>query len=209
MLHGIIGAIKVWVEGVILHLGYPGITVLCTFSTANIPIPSEVIIPSGGLLVAQGKMSLVLVAFSAICGELLGSSINYYLGSKLGAAGLTKYGKYLLIRAKEVEHAAKWFEKYGAGAVLWGRFLPFGRSFISLPAGIYKMNYGKFLAYTAMGSTPWCFGWAYLGMKVGENWSIIEQNWRYVEIFVGLIFLALIFKFLQYRFRKTPESEPI
>ncbi|MBN8689152.1 MAG: DedA family protein [Armatimonadetes bacterium] len=209
MLDTIILPIKLWAEGLITQMGPVAIAFLMFLDSANIPIPSEVIMPFGGILAAEGKMSFLAVGAAGTIGTVLGSILNYFLGMKLGPEGVIKYGKFLLIRRKEVEHGEKWFEKYGDWVTLWGRFIPLVRTFISLPAGIYRMNFGRFVLFAFLGATPWCFGWAYIGFKMGENWSVVEKNWKYVDYIVvaGLVFL--IGKWLYSRIKeKNNEKMP-
>lgn len=188
-------------------MGYPGIAFLMLLDAANIPIPSEAIMPFGGIMAAEGKLSFVGVGLAGSIGTVLGSMVSYWIGAALGKEGLIKYGKFLFIRRKEVEHGEQWFEKYGAWVTLWGRFIPLVRTFISLPAGIYRMNFGLFVLFAILGATPWCFAWAWIGFKMGQNWTVIEKNWKYVDYVVIAVVLFFIGKFLRSRFRSNNNSD--
>lgn len=209
MFEAIIGPLKAWAEHVVHTLGYPGIFFLMLVDSVNIPIPSEVIMPTGGILAAQGKLTFWGVGLAGTLGTFLGSCVNYWLGYKLGKEGLEKYGKFLFIRKKEVEHGEVWFERYGSSVTLWGRFIPLVRTFISLPAGIYRMNFSLFALYAMLGAAPWAFAWAYAGLKLQENYHEIEKYWKYVDIAVvlGLVFLLGRW-FLARRRERSENAEP-
>ncbi|MBL8060237.1 MAG: DedA family protein [Chthonomonas sp.] len=194
MLEAVIGPLKSWAESVVHSLGYSGIFLLMLLDSTNIPIPSEVIMPTGGSLAKQGKLIFWIVGFAGSFGTVIGSCLNYWIGHKLGVEGLEKYGKYLFIRKKEVQHGEEWFSRYGQHVTLWGRFIPLVRTFISLPAGIYGMNFTRFLIYAILGATPWCYAWAYVGLKFEEHYHEIEKYWKYVDIVVVVAILLFLTK---------------
>ena len=206
MFETIIGPLKAWAEYVVHMLGYPGIFVLMLVDSVNIPIPSEVIMPTGGILAAQGKLEFWAVGLAGTLGTFLGSCINYWLGFKLGKEGLTKYGKYLFIRRKEVEHGEEWFHKHGPAVTLWGRYIPLVRTFISLPAGIYRMNFATFAIYAMIGAAPWAYAWAYVGFKLQEHYHEIEKYWKYVDIAVVVVLVVLITRWVMSRRREKAAS---
>src|SRR3990167_7360616 len=113
MIGAILATISAWVIGVISTLGYPGIVLLMAIESANIPLPSEVIMPFAGFLVFQGKMSLVWVAIAGGLGCTLGSAISWWIGMKGGRPLVERYGKYLLLDKDELDKGEKWFVKYG------------------------------------------------------------------------------------------------
>ncbi len=202
---GLIETLKTFAESVILSLGYAGIGLLMFLDAANIPIPSEVIMPFGGILASEGKMNLHLVAWAGGIGSTLGSAFSYWLGAALGKPILLKYGKYIFLRPKEIETGERWFERYGLKVTLWGRFIPLVRTFISIPAGLFKAHFPTFLLYAFLGCLPWCYLWAFIGFKLGKNWETVEKNMKYLEIVVVLGLLFLIGRFLWYRFKKSPD----
>jgi membrane protein DedA with SNARE-associated domain len=208
MLEAIIAPLKAWAESVILQMGYPGIALLMLIDSVNIPIPSEVIMPFGGILAAQGKLNYIGVGIAGTVGTVIGSMVNYWIGAKLGKEGLIKYGKYILIRKKEVEHGEEWFGKYGDWVTLWGRFIPLVRTFISLPAGLYRMNFAKFMLFATLGAAPWAFGWAYVGFQLEAHMETIEKNWKYLDYVVVAVILFFIVRIVIKRLkeRNTPEA---
>jgi len=199
--------IKAWAEAVIHSGGYPGIAFLMLIGSANVPLPSEVVLPFGGILSQKRELNLHLVALSGTIGAVLGSLISYALGYKLGKESLLKYGKYFFVRAKEVEHGEVWFNRHGLAVTLWGRCIPVVRSFVSLPAGIYRSDIKKFTLYAFLGNLPWCYLWTYIGLKVGDNWEVISKNMKYVDVLVVLAALLLIAKFVRYRMKEKAAAE--
>jgi len=166
--------------------------------SACIPIPSEVIMPFSGYLVFTGRFMIWQVVFWGALGNLVGSALAYWVGLYGGRPLVEKYGKYILVSNRDLETADKWFLKYGQKAVFFSRLLPVVRTFISLPAGIAKMDFKKFSFYTFAGSLPWSFALAYVGLKTGENWVGIRV---YFEKFDYIIATALILAILWWIWR--------
>lgn len=173
--------------------------------SALIPLPSEVTMPFSGSLVSLGKFELIWVATAGALGNLLGSLIAYALGywgqENVVRVVIRKYGKYVLISEHEFERAEKWFLKYGEIIVFSSRLMPVIRTFISLPAGIAKMNLTKFVIYTTIGSFLWSLLLAFIGMKLGQNWQILEVYFRRFDVLIVfvLILTAIFYAFHKYR----------
>ena len=204
MFETILEPIGKWIISVISQMGYLGIILTMGIESACIPLPSEIIMPFSGYLVFIGRFSLIGVSVAGAFGCVVGSVAAYWVGIWGGRPFIQKYGKYVLISHKDLAKADLWFEKYGEWAIFFSRLLPVIRTFISLPAGIAKMNFFKFIIYTFIGSLPWCFMLAYVGKVLGENWEGIRVYFRRADIFI-LIAIALgIFYFL-YRHLK-PEK---
>ena len=174
-------------------LGYLGIVIGTSF------LPSEVIMPLAGFAVSQGKLNLVGITLAAALGDVIGSLIVYFIADFGGRPLLEKYGKFVFISHSRLEQADIWFEKYGSEAVLISKLLPIMGRFISLPAGIAKMDIKKFIIYTFFGSIPFAFVLGYLGFKLGKNLHIIRQYFHIIDIMVligllGLLIYYIIFK---------------
>jgi membrane protein DedA with SNARE-associated domain len=148
-------------------LGYGGILIAMAIESCLIPLPSEIIMPLAGIYVAQGHFNLWVAATVGALGCVLGSAAAYGLGYWGGRPVVEKfidrYGKYVLISRRDYELADRWFVKYGSAVTFSSRLMPIVRTFISLPAGISRMNFTKFLFYTFVGSFPWCLMLAWLG----------------------------------------------
>ena len=186
-------------------IGWPGVVFLMAVESASIPFPSELIMPLAGwqLIEAKGGSAwLVLLAgFYGALGNLLGSWVAYLVSLKGGRPLLYKYGKYVLVTREEVDKAEEWFRKYGEWAVFFSRLMPVVRTFISVPAGIARMNFWKFSLYTFVGSFPWSAGLAYGGYLLGENWEDLRSVMRPFDIPILVVLAGAAAWFLIRRIR--------
>ena len=185
-----------WISETAVHLvnalGIWGIWIGMILESACIPIPSEVIMLSGGFLAAQGSLSFSEVVIAGSIGNLIGSMLAFYAGKSGGRRLLERYGKYILLNVHHLEQAEHWFGRFGEGTVFFTRMLPFIRTFISLPAGIAGMNAWKFIVFTALGCIPWNLALVYLGYRLGGDWSIVEQYLRPVSYAVCIMVIILL-----------------
>jgi membrane protein DedA with SNARE-associated domain len=188
----ILSPIVQFITSIISGLGYGGIFFLMILESALIPIPSEIIMPFSGFLVATGKLGSVGVILADLFGNLVGSIANYFLGIKLGRAFLIKYGKYLFFRPHHLVFTEQLFHKYGEKIVFVGRLLPAVRTYVSLPAGIGRTNFFKFVAYTLAGSLIWNTMLTYAGIQLGRNWRHIDQDSRYLDIIAVIAVMAFV-----------------
>lgn len=173
------------------RLGYAGIVLGMTIESINIPLPSEVLMPLSGALVASGRFELWAVALAGAAGNVIGSVGNYYLGARGGRPFIERYGRYLLIHHDDLERADRWFRKYGLAAVFFTRLLPVVRTFISFPAGVARVPLGPFVALTFLGSFLWSAFLAYLGMTLGERYEeAIRPIFRQFDLVIGLALIA-------------------
>jgi len=175
--------------------GYIGIFLLMIAESALIPIPSEVIMPFSGYLVSSGKFNVVFVIISGSIGNLIGSLVAYYIGLRLGREFILKYGKYVLLRKSHLEITESYFKKYGDRSTFISRMLPAVRTYISLPAGVAKMNLRKFIIYTLIGSIIWNSALTYIGIQLGQEWKNILHYSDYFDgiVIVGVIVAIVIF----------------
>jgi len=173
--------------------------------SACIPLPSEIIMPLAGWFLVDdrglGQQWLLLAAFCGALGNLLGSLIAYAVGAWGGRPLLLRYGRYVLITRHEVEQAERWFARYGDWAVFVSRVLPVVRTFISLPAGIARMNVWRFSILTFVGSFPWSLGLAWAGFVLGENWERIRDWMRPADIPILIVLAALVAWYIYRRVR--------
>jgi membrane protein DedA with SNARE-associated domain len=173
-------------------LGYGGVFVLMVVESCGIPMPSEVIMPFSGFLVAQGTLNFWWVVFLGTFGNLVGSMLAYWIGMRGGRPLIEKYGKYLLISKHDLDIADRWFTKYGQLTVFFGRLLPVVRTYISFPAGIAKMDFKKFCFYTFIGAFPWCLLFAWLGVKMGNNWDLIREKLHNFDMAMLALVIAAV-----------------
>ncbi len=174
--------------------------------SACIPFPSEVIMPLAGWLLIEDKDKtwayLFLGAFYGALGNTIGSLIAYYAGAWGGRPLLEKYGRWVLITRKEIASADRWFEKYGEITVFGSRLLPVVRTFISLPAGISRMNVTRFTALTFAGSYPWSLFLITMGYLLGDNWEDITTYLRPVTIPIAVLCVAAVAYFFYRRVKE-------
>lgn len=192
VMSGIVGTITTFTIYIIQHLGYYGVFIGMTLESVGIPIPSEVIMPFAGYVAWTGQLPLVGVTLAGALGCLAGSLIAYAVGRYGGRPLLEHYGKYFLMRKKDIDRAHEWFERHGEFAVFASRMLPFVRAFISYPAGIAEMDIKKFSVYSFLGSLAWCFALAYVGFILGRNWGAVEGTFGYLDIGVVLVAIGAL-----------------
>jgi len=186
--------------------GLFAVFVLMTAESALIPIPSEVTMPFAGFLAGRGLMNFWLAvttgAFANLVGSLLAYALGAYKGEEWVRTFIKKWGKYLLIKESEFDRAKKWFLDYGQWVAFGSRLLPVVRTFISLPAGIAKMNLPLFSFFTFIGSFIWSAFLAYLGLKLGQNWQAIEPYFRKFQFFIIGLFILGVFWYIRMHFKR-------
>ncbi len=175
-----------FVIAVISTFGYTGILITMAIESACIPLPSEIIMPFSGYLVSTGQFSMLGVTLAGAVGNVLGSIVAYYAGVWGGRPFVERYGRYFLVSKHDLDVADRWFLKYGDVAVLISRLLPVVRTFISLPAGIARMNVTKFVVYTFVGALPWCYVLAYIGLVMGERWNQLRAYFHHIDVAIGI-----------------------
>ena len=185
--------------GFIASTGYAGVALLMAIQSACIPLPSEVIMPFAGAVLAHSQWDLILLATIASLASNVGSIPAYWVGARGGRPMVERYGSYLLLSRHDLDRVDSFFTKFGAIAVLIGRMLPIIRTFIAFPAGVAKMNQVKFHLYTFIGSFPWCYALAYIGMKLGDKFrtdprfkSLFDRFHVAVEVVIVLAFVYFV-----------------
>ncbi|GAC1394965.1 MAG: DedA family protein [Chloroflexota bacterium] len=176
-------------------LGYGGIVAAMAIESCCIPLPSELIMPLAGFLAFQGKFTLGGAALAGALGCLLGSGVAYAIGALGGRPLLLRYGRYVLISRQDAARADAFFARYGDPTIFLTRLMPLVRTFISLPAGVARMNVPRFLIYTFLGSLPWCLGLAYAGYTLGAHWGEVGGVLHRYDLLVvvALVLLLLVF----------------
>jgi membrane protein DedA with SNARE-associated domain len=192
-----------FITSFIAHLGYTGIFSLMILESALIPIPSEIIMPFSGFLSSTTRLDPFLVILSGSLGNLVGSVLTYYLGIKAGRKFILKYGKYILLKKEHLELTENLFKRYGDRISFVGRLLPIIRTYVSLPAGIGKTSFTKFVIYTFAGSIVWNSMLTYIGMSLGTNWKNIDKYSIYLDIAAVLLVAAFVMWFIYNTRRKS------
>ena len=185
-IEAIISILSRFVINTISTFGYTGILVTMTIESACIPLPREIIMPFSGYLVSTGQFTMLGVTLAGAIGNVVGSIVAYYAGVWGGRPFVERYGPYMLISHKDLDTADRWFARYGEATVFFSRMLPVVRTFISLPAGIAKMNFPRFVLFTFIGALPWCYLLAYIGVKMGEKWEHLRDYFHQFDIVIGL-----------------------
>ena len=154
-----------WMQFV-LDWGYFGVLILMALESTAVPVPAEVVIPPAAFWAAQGKLNIWLVILAATTGSWIGSAVSYWVAHKLGRPLAQKYGRYVLMPPAKLEKAERWFQTYGAGGIFVARLLPGIRHVISIPAGLFGMDFKKFSLMTIVGAGLFCSALAWFGMQV-------------------------------------------
>ncbi|MGJ7919382.1 DedA family protein [Neobacillus sp. LXY-4] len=185
-------------------LGYLGIAIGLMIEV----IPSEIVLGYGGYMISLGKISWFGAVIAGTIGGTLAQLFLYWLGYYGGRPFLEKYGKYILIKKKQIDLSEQWFEKYGTGVIFSARFIPVVRHAISIPAGIAKMSPVKFTVYTVAAIIPWTILFLYLGTVLGENWADIKEFAQpyIMPAIVAALLLGVVYYFIKRRGSVNPDT---
>ena len=186
-------------------LGYAGIFIMMFLESSFFPFPSEVVMIPAGYLAYKGEMNMYLVILFGILGSLAGSLFNYYLAVKFGRRFLIKYGKYFFIKEETIVKMEEFFKKHGHISTFSGRLIPVVRQYISLPAGLAKMNLFVFSLYTSLGAGIWVAILAILGYYLGDNEGLIKEYLRYIIVAILIALVVLAFWY----YRKTKRNKAL
>jgi LPXTG-motif cell wall-anchored protein len=190
----------------IIDYGYVAVFLLMLAESACIPFPSEVTMLVGGWYAADGRLDFFLVGAAGVLGNLVGSWLAYAVGRGSGRDLLDRYGRYLLIRKHDIARAEAWWERHGEAATFFSRLLPVIRTFISLPAGLARMPFGKFTVYTFLGVIPWTYALAYAGVLVGDNWERVAHLFDLpTYLIAGALALAAALWYVRRRRRRASQ----
>ena len=185
-----------WIISIMEQLGYFGIALLMFLDNVFPPIPSEIIMPSAGYTASQGQLLLSGVIVAGCIGSLVAAALLYWIGYLFNHDAIfrfvDRYSKYLFIQSEDVKKSLLWFEKYGHRIVFLGRMIPAVRSLISIPAGMSRMPFWKFMLYSSLGTIIWTTFLAYVGFYFGENQALMQQIFSQVGyVIITIVILAL------------------
>lgn len=203
----LIDALTTVIQNLYTVTGLLGIVLAMAIESCCIPLPSEIVMPLAGVMVASHKpllgldphaplwLNLLLLALAGSLGSLIGSIAAYGIGYAGGRPLMLKYGRYVLISQHDADKADHFFQRWGVQTAFFSRLLPVVRTYISLPAGITRMPFGKFCAYTFLGSLPWCLFLAYLGYLLGNSYTKISGPLHYFDgaIVVAVVVLVVLY----------------
>ncbi|MBI4753683.1 DedA family protein [Candidatus Desantisbacteria bacterium] len=199
------GMLKAIIDG----WGYIGVFLSMIMESLCLPTASETTMSFSGFLVSTGKFNIWIVIFLGTIGDLIGAVLSYGIGYYGGRPLLLKYGKYLLIVSNDIKILESWLVRQGERVVFLSRNVPIIRTFISLPAGIGRMNFLRFIACTVVGSLPWCMVLVCMGLFMGEEWKTIERIFFNFNMIVGIFLLVLLGIFIGMRLKRGNGSPDI
>lgn len=197
MLHEIVTLIV----DLVSQWGYWGIVIMMALESSFVPFPSEVVMIPAGYLSFKGEMNILIAIGMGLFGSWIGALVNYYIAVYLGRPFLMKWGKYLFINEAKFIKVEEFFRRHGEVGTFTGRLIPLVRQYISFPAGLARMNVGKFLFYTGLGAGTWVTVLAMIGYMAGQNEELIKKYSHQATV-GALILCAVIILVYIYVYRK-------
>lgn len=183
-------AIIDWIVQTVGAFGYIGIFVMMLIESSIFPLPSEVVMIPAGYLCAKGEMNLVIVIVLGTLGSIAGALLNYYLAVKLGRKLILKYGHYVFFKPETLEKVEVFFKTHGSFSTFTGRLIPVIRHYISLPAGLARMNLGLFCFYTGFGAGIWVSVLTFLGYFFGQNEALLNEHLHTVTVVITVFIIV-------------------
>lgn len=185
-----------YVIGLISSFGYLGMFLGMVLEAVIIIIPSELILATGGILAARGIFSFWGSFIVGLVGSVFCAVVIYAMGYFGGRPFVEKYGKYFFMKKEDLDKCDTWFQKYGLLAAFIGRNFPIIRTLISLPIGITKLSFWKFLLYTTLGSIPWTFAFVYVGYALGSGWVRLQNYTSKLKVPIRILLFVLVFSYI-------------
>lgn len=183
--------------------GYITVFIGMTMESMVFPVPSEAIMPFAGFLIAEGSMSFLGVIFWSTLGSICGSLLSYAMGKYGGRRFVHRFGKYFLLDSQELDATTRFFQKYGQWTIFLSRFIPVIRHLISIPAGVAHMNLVHFSLLTLVGAGLWNAFLAFVGFYLKQNWALVMQYSKVVDIVVVAIIVIFVGLFVVRHLRKA------
>ena len=185
-----------YVLNLINNFGYLGMFLGMILEAVIIIIPSELILATGGILAGKGIFSFWGAFFTGLFGSVFCAVIIYAMGYFGGKEFAKKYGKYFFMKEDDLDKTDTWFEKYGLIAACIGRNVPIIRTLISLPVGITRLSFKRFLIYTLLGSIPWTFAFVYVGFTLGNNWTVLTDITSKMKTPIRILIVVFLISWL-------------
>ena len=195
-----------YVTFLITNFGYFGMFLGMVLEAVIIIIPSEVILATGGILAGRGIFSFWMAFLVGLVGSVFCAIIIYLIGYFGGRSFVKKYGKFFFMKEEDIEKCDIWFEKYGLLAAFLARNFPIVRTLISLPMGISKVNFPRFVLFTTLGSIPWTFAFIYVGYAVGNNWIVLDNFIKKLKLPIIILLILLLIKYILKKIKNTNNS---
>jgi membrane protein DedA with SNARE-associated domain len=201
---GLTEALCTYNTAIIHQCSYIGIFILMALESMIVPIPSELVMPFAGFLIFTGHFDPVWVMVASTLGSISGSLVSYGMGL-LGEPAVLRYGRYLFLNPHHLEWTKNFFARRGNITIFISRFIPVVRHLISIPAGLASMSLLPFILYTAAGATLWNGFLVYCGIRLKENWRIIQHYTHIIDYLVVAVLLAGLAYFV-WKFREARRS---
>ena len=198
-----LGELISWIVQTVSDLGYIGIFVMMLLESSFFPFPSEVAMIPAGYLASKGEMNIYLVVMAGILGSLAGAVFNYWLALKFGRVFVLKFGKYFFFKEETLIKMETYFAKHGEISTFVGRLVPVVRQYISLPAGLSKMDLAKFSFYTSLGAGIWVIILALLGYFIGDNELLVKEYLHSIIVGVVLVLICIVFIYIRKMKKET------
>ena len=192
-----------YVTFLMTNFGYFGMFLGMVLEAVIIIIPSEVILATGGILAGRGIFSFWMAFLLGLLGSVFCAIIIYLIGYFGGRSFVKKYGKFFFMKEEDIEKCDIWFEKYGPLAAFLARNFPIVRTLISLPMGISKVNFPRFVLFTTLGSIPWTFAFVYVGYALGNNWIVLNNFVKKLKLPIIILLILLLINYLFKKLKKT------
>lgn len=192
-----------YVTFLMTNFGYFGMFLGMILEAVIIIIPSEVILATGGILAGRGIFSFWMAFLVGLLGSVFCAIIIYLIGYFGGRSFVKKYGKFFFMKEEDIEKCDIWFEKYGPLAAFLARNFPIVRTLISLPMGISKVNFPRFVLFTTLGSIPWTFAFVYVGYALGNNWIVLNNFVKKLKLPIIILLILLLINYLFKKLKKA------
>jgi len=187
--------------GFVKSSGYAAIFVLSVLQSCCVPTSSELTLGYGGVLAAEGTLSLPGVIAAGAAGEVVGALIAWVIGRTGGRAFVDRYGKYILLSHRDLDRAEAWYGRHDRWGVFGSRLLPVIRNFVALPAGVAEVPIVRFGILTAAGSLIWDAGMALIGYEVGGSWKSVMHGFSDAGYLLGGLAVLALALLLVHRYR--------
>ena len=195
-----------FVLNLIHQYGYLGMFLGMVLEAVIIIIPSEAILATGGILASRKIFSFWGAFLIGLVGSVFCAIVIYFMGYFGGKPFIKKYGKYFFMKEEDIEKSDSWFNQYGLIGALIGRNFPIVRTLISLPIGIMRLSFFKFLIYTTIGSIPWTFVFVYVGYTLGNGWTVVNKYIGKLKIPIRILLILLV---VSYFYKKIKQKKKL
>lgn len=186
--------------------GYLGMFLGMVLEAVIIVIPSEAILATGGILASQKIFTFWGAFLTGLIGSVFCAIVIYFMGYFGGKPFVKKYGKYFFMKEEDIEKSDSWFNKYGLIGALIGRNFPIIRTLISLPIGIMRLSFPKFIIYTTIGSIPWTLVFVYVGYTLGNGWTIADKYIGNLKVPIRILLIILISSYFYKKIKEKRSS---